>query len=584
MKKLVVQISKKFGKWLGNTFSKNTKEKIHKKLDMAQMNVSVEQYLSFVLVLSFLFTAYVGLMTFVIIKEVVWTFVVSLLTFLLCYLGLKYYPSFEAKRRGKLIEAELPTVLRMIGIQLDIKIRFEKIIKNIANEDYEVSKEFTIAHREIKSGIPIPVALQHMTDRVDSETFNRVVNQLIMNYEKGGRGDEIKQIAGQLTDLQTSELKAFESKMAFTGLIFIAVSCLMPAFFQIFISISSLFGSIILTPLHVWLLFVFVFPVISLISLIFINLSTPPSATLHKSSFDKDLIVIQRFMGDKKWIKVDDENDVAPIKRLFVKVSLFAALLFILFIIMGYYFSSAFYLLSFISLISPFMIYFYLLFLAENRIIKMEKSLPDALTHAAMLQKGMSTENIIKEIGRHKGPLGNEFKIAYRQISAGEDIEKALMDIAERNNSLLIERSVRLMIHGYYAGADMYTALRETAEDIYSLFNLISQRKSVLSLQKYTLLLGGAILVPLILGSIVQVVGSLNSEGLISLMAGGAHPVELLGTVKDATQVYLILFSIISGIMIAQQEGEPKKAIIYITLIAISSTILYNAALSYKII
>ena len=140
------------------------------------------------------------------------------------------------------------------------------------------------------------------------------------------------------------------------------------------------------------------------------------------------------------------------------------------------------------------------------------------------------------------------------------------------------------MIHGYYAGADMYTALRETAEDIYSLFNLISQRKSVLSLQKYTLLLGGAILVPLILGSIVQVVGSLNSEGLISLMAGGAHPVELLGTVKDATQVYLILFSIISGIMIAQQEGEPKKAIIYITLIAISSTILYNAALSYKII
>jgi len=88
MKKLVVQISKKFGKWLGNTFSKNTKEKIHKKLDMAQMNVSVEQYLSFVLVLSFLFTAYVGLMTFVIIEEVVWTFVVSLLTFLLCYLCL----------------------------------------------------------------------------------------------------------------------------------------------------------------------------------------------------------------------------------------------------------------------------------------------------------------------------------------------------------------------------------------------------------------------------------------------------------------------------------------------------------------
>ncbi|MCC7570060.1 type II secretion system F family protein [Candidatus Micrarchaeota archaeon] len=586
MKEWVVKISNRFGKGIGNAFSKEARTKINKNLETANMNVSAEKYLSFGILLAFISAVYFGTISFFILNDFVWTIIIVLLSFVLIYVAVKFYPGFEAKRRGKQIEAELPTVLRMVGIQLDINIQFEKIIENLANEDYEVSKEFGIVFREIGSGVSIPLSLQHMTDRVESEIFSRTVNQLVMNYEKGGKGGELKRVANQLAEMQVSELKAFESKMAFTGLIFIAVSCLMPAFFQIFIAIGGILGNVSVSSLHIWIIFVFVFPVISLIALLFINISTPPIATMHKSTFEKDLIIIQRFMKEKKWITITDENDASPVKKLGIKFTIGAGIIAVIFLIGGLMFHDAFYVLFFVSLVSPFVSYFYFLFLAEDRILKMEKKLPEALTHAAMLQKGMSTEQIIGEMSKQKGPLGNEFKIAYRQISAGADVESSLMAIAERNNSLLIKRAVKLIIHGYYAGADMYSALRETAEDIYSLFILISQRKSVLALQKYTLLLGGAILVPLILGSILQVVGSLNTHGLVSVLTDKeiTDTADILETIKSATFVYLMIFSIISGIMIAQQEGESKKAIVYAVIIVICAAVLYTLALSSKII
>ncbi len=247
MKNVIIFLATKSGTTLGSKFSETKINKIKKNLDAAYINISAEQYLSFLLIVSVLGALYASVLVFIITSDMFLAAVKLVLAFIIIYFCLNFYPKFEAAQRGKKIEAELPTVLRMIGVQLDIKIQFEKIIQNIAGEDYEISKEFEIVMREIKSGSSIPAALQRITERVDSETVARIVNQLVMNYEKGGGGREIKQIANQLTEMQTTELKAFESKMAFTGLIFIAVSCIMPAFFQIFISIGSVTGMLTLT-------------------------------------------------------------------------------------------------------------------------------------------------------------------------------------------------------------------------------------------------------------------------------------------------------------------------------------------------
>ncbi len=326
------------------------------------------------------------------------------------------------------------------------------------------------------------------------------------------------------------------------------------------------------------MIFVLGFPVISFIAFIIINLSTPQCARLHESSFENDINTINRLLKNMGWVK-----NRAQLKHRAVIFITAAVLGSLFFVVIGGVINNWFYYIALITLLTPFMLYFYFLFLAEDRIIKMEKQLPDALAHAAMLQKNMSTEKIIEEISKQKGLLGQEFKIAYRQISAGSSIESALNSISERNNSILLKRANGLIVQGYYAGADMYSALRETAEDIYSLFALVSQRKSVLTLQKYTLIFGGAVLVPLILGSIVHVTGVLNSESF-SVMTTGTMITgnsEILNSIVGATQVYLFIFSFISGLMIAYQENEPRKAVIYIILFLICTTVLYNIALSY---
>ena len=557
-------------------FSDKTYDKLYDDLVKADLEVDPETYMSGAITLSFILGLFFGVMAGLISGNVSNMILFIVLGFALIFLAVYKYPSSLKKNRAYLIESDLPMAIRALAIQLDINMPFEQAIKHVSESDYQISKELAKVYKEIKSGVSVQKALTEMSSRIESSILKRVINQLIIVYEQGGKGDTLKRIANELTDIQFNKLKEFESKMSFMGLIYIATSALLPAFFQMFAVIGGFMLPIYITPVHIWLAYIVFFPLINLFVVMMITGSSPAFTKTRVSSMNKENRMINQYL--------ESRNIHYDLKSLLYVVSGGALIIGIIFLVIGLFTGiSVFYFMFGIMLMLPIVSYFYLLYLVGQRTNKIEHVLPDALFQVAS-NKRMNMDKVIKEISKHDyGPLSEEFKIASRQVKAGMSVEDALNDMVERNDSVLLERTVSLLIYGYRTGANMYRALRETAEDIFSLFSLIRERKAVLSIQKYTILIGGAVLVPLILGIVLQVVSSLDMSGIAEYFKSNVDTEQLMSAAKGAVHVYLVIYSLLSSYLIASQEGDKRKSVIYFMFMVLTSIILFNMALTMKI-
>jgi len=557
--------------------SKRDKQKIKTQFEIVGQDINPNAYINFSIICTFVCSLYISGISLLILQNVFTSLLLLTITLLLTYLLSKKMPGLLANRKVQKIEADLPLVLRIIGTQMDIKIPFEKIIAELANEDYEISNEFKKVNKEIKSGSNVTLALTNMAERINSRTLKRSINQIIISYDKGGDGQSVKRMASELIDLQYSKLKEFEAKMSFMGLIFIATSALLPTFFEIYIAVGTMIMGGTITVIQLWITFVFIFPILDLIVLLMIYLNSPVPIKTTTNKTDK-YEILNNIIFNKYNINIKQTGPLIVILTTFIALIFFG---------LGLIFNTFFFLIGFIIFISPTLIYFYAMYKTEQRILEIERNLPDALLQAAAMQSNSSTEAIIHELSKAKyGALSEEYKIASRQLKAGSDLSYVLENMSDRNNSTLIKRTNKLLIYGHYAGANMYTALRETAEDIFSLFSLIRERKAVMTMQKYTVIIGGAIIVPLILGIVIQMITSLNIESMATYLTGNDANLttELLEQSVLTIQVYMIIYSAISSVLLAQQEGETNKFIIYFIFMAMSAIFLFNMALSIKLI
>lgn len=531
-------------------FSEKARKSIEADLIKANISFPAWKYLSLSFLLSIIIGAYITFLSFLFItNDLLLLTAILLLSFSLIFLLLKNFPSMLKKRRAAVLEAELPMILRSIGVQLNINTPFEACIKGIADSNYEFSSEFKKAQKELKAGASIQQALTSISGRVESNILKRAMSQLIVCYEHGAKGDALKRIADELSSTQLADVREFGAKMSFFGLLFIAASCLLPAFFEVFLVVGSSFLSLSISSLHIWVAFLLFFPLLNILIILFIQSRTPPSLSAKKSFRDE--------VNDVKlFLKQRIGNPIYFIVIAFAAAAIFALLSFFFPILLP---------LAFVFFISPILLYFYALYSLEQRTKSIERHLPDALFQAASLQKGMPIERIFSSISSSGyGPLSDEFGIAAREIKSGGSVSSALSSMSKRNCSVLLERANNLLLQGYESGADMYSAFRETADDILSVFSIVRERASSLSTQRYTLLLGGAVIVPLILGTSMHFVSGLSSGfGVFTPPSN-----DLYETSVSAVQIYLFIYAVLGSVLIAQQEGEPRKALIYFLFIA----------------
>jgi Flp pilus assembly protein TadB len=197
--------------------------------------------------------------------------------FLFALLLMIYAPATKAKKRGLLIEKDLPFALMNMGVELNIGMPFEKVLEKQAGKT-EWGMEIGKAVRDVKyRGLSVQQALFKIPARVESASLKRAVYRMIDLYEQGPeeQGEIMTRMAKELLARQKTEAKEFSGKMVMMSLLFIVVSAIVPALLLSFISVGSTFMDIDISPVFVLLFFTVVFPVVDLVLLLTIKEKTP---------------------------------------------------------------------------------------------------------------------------------------------------------------------------------------------------------------------------------------------------------------------------------------------------------------------
>jgi len=536
---------------------------LEKDLSEAHLNVSSEEYSSFSLCFCLLciITA-MPLFSAILDVSLLTALSISIFFSSLAFAFLRYYLKSRKKKIAKDGEAELPFFLRTISSNLSIKRPFEK---SIPKQGF-LAKIF---RSEIEKHNSISKALVTTASKFDSVLIKRALSQLSLVYAQG-RGEEmLKKLADEIIELQKESLREFSAKISMLGLMFIAVACLVPSMFNAYITIGTSILGFSFTKMDIYLTYMVVFPALDLVLVVFMVSSVPKFMETRKHEFlSKEEISSLSYIYEIYLPFISEKISLKNFFLLLFIISIFSSLFF--------YFGIAEektelhnLMISFFLLFTPIFFYFLLQFLSDERIRSIENSLPHALFHAASFPPNFPFEKIMKSIGQGKyGELSKEFMKVHREINGGGSVSEALRAMALRNSSILVNRAIELIRLSYIGGQDIAKGMKETADDIFSLFAVVRERKSILAMQKYTLLFGGAIIIPIVMGSVSGVMREFPEN------------VEMFEAGVQSMEIYLVIYALLSSLVVAYQEDQAKKFFLYFAALAPLSLILFNLAKS----
>ncbi|MFH1588855.1 MAG: type II secretion system F family protein [Candidatus Diapherotrites archaeon] len=285
--------------------------------------------------------------------------------------------------------------------------------------------------------------------------------------------------------------------------------------------------------------------------------------------FSEKLSLVKEGMDFGKWIMQ------SALMGFVLFVALSAAAL-----IIGFEFNEIFYLIAFVFsfLFALVLNYFLWDYLIEKSKREIESMIPEVLLSGAIFSRHSPILELIEFTAKEDfGKLSNEFRKALNEINKGESISNALRNISKRTDSEIIERTINLMVWGYENGAEMNSLFKETAEEILESKAIASERQATMLIEKYTLLIAGGILVPMILGLIVNMISGLNFPSMEGILGGSTiNRKELLNAALLSNQIYITEFALISALFVSFTEGNQKKAVIYALVLVPLSLIVFN--------
>lgn len=255
-------------------FSQSTLSRLEKNLLQANTRTSPARWSNFALAAALV----VGLLAFILALfalDFPLAFAVFFIAFSLAFLVFLRAPAFAARARGEIVERDLGVALRAASIELNSGASFERVMRELSFGYGELSGEFSRVLSSVARGSGFGEAFRASGERVDSLLFKRACAQLAFVYEHGLKGEGLRKLADELLLLQKTSAREFNAKASFFGLLFIAVSCIMPALFGAYVIVGSSFLSFSFSSSEVLAAFVLLFPLLDLALLLFLRAKTP---------------------------------------------------------------------------------------------------------------------------------------------------------------------------------------------------------------------------------------------------------------------------------------------------------------------
>lgn len=220
------------------------------------------------------------------------------------------------------------------------------------------------------------------------------------------------------------------------------------------------------------------------------------------------------------------------------------------------------------------------IYLYGKKTREIDATVPDLLLQASLFPPRTPITRILGYLSKAGYPLSREFSKALKEIKNGSSVPEALENIRHRVKSKSVERTVKLLVQGYESGADISKVFKETASDLLKTQNVLRERNLTLAIQKYTLLLSAAILLPLILGMLGGLSKDMSFAGLEEYGLGTtkAEQESYTSTSLAGNQFYLVEYSIIVAAFIGLIENDYRKGMLYSIALIPCTLIVYSLA------
>jgi len=254
----------------------------------------------------------------------------------------------------------------------------------------------------------------------------------------------------------------------------------------------------------------------------------------------------------------------------------------------------ALWILVFVILVFILWVFFYVLVDLKifKRKLDIEDVLPDFLQlTASNIKAGMTIDRALWYAVRPRfGVLAKEIETVAKETMRGEDLKVALQKFADKYQSVLLKRSISLIIEGLEAGGEIGDLLNKISINIQE--NKIMRKEMAANVTTYVIFISFASIVAApalfaLSGVLIKVITSLGSSlgGITSSAATSGFGLSLSGSgikysdFRIFAIVSLIITSFFSSVIIATiKKGSAKLGFKYIPAFIIVSLILFFIA------
>ncbi|WP_456482676.1 type II secretion system F family protein [Methanopyrus sp.] len=196
------------------------------------------------------------------------------------------------------------------------------------------------------------------------------------------------------------------------------------------------------------------------------------------------------------------------------------------------------------------------------RVRDIEENLPDALRQMVEeLRAGLSVFETIRNVAESDyGELSREFRIVVRDMDTGKTFEEAILDMAERVDSELLTRAVRLTVRISMSGGALADVLEAVENDIREVRKIELERKAITTMPCLALALGG-----LISGLPVGVsLGAVIGVAMMERMGPTYAMLPAYLQAKNPMAAYPLVLGLLSGTAIGViRYGNMKKGLVF---------------------
>jgi flagellar protein FlaJ len=215
-------------------------------------------------------------------------------------------------------------------------------------------------------------------------------------------------------------------------------------------------------------------------------------------------------------------------------------------------------------------IYGYLFFMMERRVDAIESGTPDFLRQiSSLLRAGVGIETAMEDISKYgKGPLYDELKRAVIEIKIGSTFDDALLSMGERLKSKNLDRTFRMILEGRRVGGSLAEVIETVAEDLRAVLALKRERRANVMMSVMFLIIAAIVAAPFALGMIMGYSSFIAELKSLNLASTTDPTVKFMNATKIAATGYIIIHSIIAGILIGiVLYGSPRKGVKYAILL-----------------